>query len=53
MEHKHHGKSSAKFLDSDEILSELDLKGDEVFMVRKGMEIGKGMSSWETEFVLW
>ncbi len=32
MEHKHHGKSSEKFLDSDEILSELNLKGDEVFM---------------------
>lgn len=32
MEHKHHGKSSAKFLDSDEILSELDLNGDEFFM---------------------
>ena len=26
---------------------------DEGFRVRKGMEIGKGMSSWETEFVLW
>ncbi len=32
MEHKHHGKSSAKFLDADEILTELDLKGDETFM---------------------
>ncbi|MGN0177526.1 MAG: class I SAM-dependent methyltransferase [Methanobrevibacter sp.] len=32
MEHRHHGKSSAKFLDSDEILNELNLKGNEVFM---------------------
>ena len=32
MEHRHHGKSSEKFLDSDEILSKLNLKGDEVFM---------------------
>lgn len=32
MEHKHHGKSSAKFLDSDEILGELDFKGNEIFM---------------------
>lgn len=32
MGHKHHGKSSAKFLDSNEILSELNLKGDETFM---------------------
>ena len=31
-EHKHHAKSSIKFLDSDEILSRLNLKGDEVFM---------------------
>ncbi len=31
-EHKHHAKSSIKFLDSDEILSQLDLKSDEVFM---------------------
>ncbi|WP_405274400.1 class I SAM-dependent methyltransferase [Methanobrevibacter sp.] len=31
-EHKHHAKSSIKFLDSDEILSQLDLKGNEVFM---------------------
>lgn len=31
-EHKHHGKSSANFLNSDEILQELDLKGNEVFM---------------------
>ena len=31
-EHKHHAKSSIKFLDSDEILSQLGLKGDEVFM---------------------
>lgn len=32
MGHKHHGKSSAKFLDSDEILSELNLKGNESFL---------------------
>ena len=32
MEHKHHGKSSANFLNSDEILEELNLKGDETFM---------------------
>lgn len=32
MEHKHHGKSSANFLDSDEILQELNLKGNETFM---------------------
>ncbi|MBR4448114.1 class I SAM-dependent methyltransferase [Methanobrevibacter sp.] len=32
MEHKHHGKSSAKFLDSDEILSELNLNGNETFL---------------------
>ena len=32
MEHKHHGKSSAKFLDSEEILSDLNLKGDETFL---------------------
>ena len=32
MEHKHHGKSSAKFLDSDEILNELNLEGNETFM---------------------
>ena len=32
MEHRHHGKSSEKFLDSDEILSELNLKGDETFL---------------------
>ena len=31
-EHKHHAKSSIKFLDSDEILSQLNLKGNEVFM---------------------
>lgn len=31
-EHKHHGKSSANFLDSDEILQELDFNGNEVFM---------------------
>lgn len=31
-EHKHHAKSSIKFLDSDEILSQLDLCGSEVFM---------------------
>lgn len=32
MEHVHHAKSSANFLDSDEILGELNLKGDETFM---------------------
>lgn len=32
MEHKHHAKSSVNFLDSDEILEKLDLKGNEVFM---------------------
>lgn len=32
MEHKHHRKSSSKFLDSDEILGELNLKGNETFM---------------------
>ena len=31
-EHKHHAKSSIKFLDSDEILSQLNLKGSEAFM---------------------
>ena len=30
--HRAHGFSSAHFLDSDEILSELNLKGDEIFM---------------------
>jgi SAM-dependent methyltransferase len=32
MEHRHHAKSSSKFLNPDEILSLLDLKGDEVFV---------------------
>ena len=32
MEHRHHGKSSETFLDSEEILAELNLKGDETFM---------------------
>lgn len=32
MEHRHHGKSSANFLDSDEILKELDLNGNETFL---------------------
>ncbi|WP_407424822.1 class I SAM-dependent methyltransferase [Methanobrevibacter sp.] len=32
MGHVHHGKSSATFLDSDEILSGLNLKGNETFM---------------------
>lgn len=32
MEHVHHGKSSGKFLGSDEILAELNLKGDETFL---------------------
>ena len=31
-EHKHHAKSSIKFLDSDEILGQLNLGGSEVFM---------------------
>ena len=30
--HRTHGFSSVHFLDSDEILNELDLKGDEIFM---------------------
>ena len=32
MEHIHHKKSSAKFLNTDEILDELNFKGDEAFM---------------------
>jgi SAM-dependent methyltransferase len=32
MEHRHHGKSSESFLDSDEILRELNFNGDETFM---------------------
>lgn len=32
MEHVHHAKSSANFLDSDEILGELNLEGNETFM---------------------
>lgn len=32
MGHIHHGKSSATFLDSDEILSDLNLEGNETFM---------------------
>lgn len=32
MEHKHHGKSSANFLDSNEILQELNLNGNEIFL---------------------
>lgn len=32
MVHKHHGKSSANFLDSSEILNELNLNGNETFM---------------------
>lgn len=32
MEHKHHGKSSADFLDADEILSEFNFNGNEVFL---------------------
>lgn len=32
MGHKHHGKSSANFLDADEILNELNLMGNENFM---------------------
>ena len=32
MEHRHHGKSSATFLSSDEILTDLNLKGNETFL---------------------
>ena len=32
MGHKHHGKSSSKFLSSDEILNEFNFKGNEVFL---------------------
>lgn len=32
MEHRHHGKSSATFLDCDEILAQLNLKGNEILM---------------------
>ena len=32
MEHKHHGKSSARYLDAEEILSNLNLKGCETFL---------------------
>ena len=32
MEHKHHAKSSLKFMGSEEVLDELNLKGNEVFM---------------------
>lgn len=32
MGHRHHGKSSSNFLDSDEILAQLNLKGDETFL---------------------
>ena len=32
MEHRHYGKSSATFLDSDEILTELNLEGSETFL---------------------
>ena len=32
MEHVHHGKSSEKFLNTDEILNELNLKDDDTFM---------------------
>ena len=32
MGHKHHGKSSADFLDADEILSEFNFNGNEVFL---------------------
>ena len=32
MEHKHHAKSSLMFMGSEEILDELNLKGDEAFM---------------------
>jgi ubiquinone/menaquinone biosynthesis C-methylase UbiE len=32
MKHRHHGKSSATFLDSEEILNEIGLNGDETFL---------------------
>ena len=32
MEHRHHAKSSATFMYSDEILTQLNLKGDETFL---------------------
>ena len=32
MEHKHHAKSSEKFFDSDDILKQLNFKGNEAFM---------------------
>ena len=32
MEHRHHGKSSASFLNCDEILTNLNLKGNETFL---------------------
>ena len=32
MEHRHHGKSSESFLNSDDILDEFDFKGDETFL---------------------
>ena len=32
MEHKHHGKSSSKFLNADEILSKLNLTGVKTFI---------------------
>ncbi len=32
MEHRHHGKSSANFLNPDEILVDLNLKGNETFL---------------------
>nr|WP_294998241.1 methyltransferase domain-containing protein [uncultured Methanobrevibacter sp.] len=32
MEHKHHGKSSARFLNADEVLSQLNLTGRETFI---------------------
>ena len=32
MEHKHHGKSSARYLDADEILANFNLKGCETFL---------------------
>ena len=32
MQHKHHGKSSAKFFDCDDILNELNLEGNGTFM---------------------
>ena len=32
MEHKHHGKSSSRYLDAEDILNEFHFNGDETFM---------------------